>query len=241
MKLKIADFIFLILIILITILSIDFLLNPSHRRVIENISRYETFQNLSIGLLVTFWVCLVGNLIPVPTPYTFVVCFSSQPFLQKNCFIPFIVGFVASLGCLIGELGGYFIGRGASELISEERTENLKKYQEYLISHPKVAPILIYLFGSTPLNDDILTIPLGLIKYNIKKTILWIWLGKVTLMLIFAYNLLNICELFGGESWIISLISLYVIVILVYLMLRVNVIGIINALKSMNIRKSRGP
>ena len=212
------------------------MVNATHREIIEDISKYAPFQNLSTGLLVTFWVCLVGNLLPVPTPYTFVVCFSSQPFLEINYLIPLLVGFIASLGCLVGELGGYFIGRGASELISEERTEILKKYQQFLIDHPKVAPFLIYLFGLTPLNDDMITIPLGLIKYDVKKTIFWIWLGKLCLMLVFAYNLLNICSLIGGESWIISIISLYIIVILVYLMLRVSILDLI---RKITIRKTK--
>ncbi|MBY8990398.1 MAG: hypothetical protein KGD58_06560 [Candidatus Lokiarchaeota archaeon] len=236
MKLKKIDYIFLVLIILITILSIDLIVNATHREIIEDISKYAPFQNLGMGLLVTFWVCLVGNLLPVPTPYTFVVCFSSQPFLEINYFIPLLVGFIASLGCLVGELGGYFIGRGASELISEERTEILKSYQQFLIDHPKVAPFLIYLFGLTPLNDDMITIPLGLIKYDVKKTIFWIWLGKLCLMLVFAYNLLNICSLIGGESWIISIISLYIIVILVYLMLRVSILDLI---RKLTIRKTK--
>jgi membrane protein YqaA with SNARE-associated domain len=212
------------------------MLNATHRELIEDISKYAPFQNLGTGLILTFWVCLIGNLLPVPTPYTFVVCFSSLPFLQINLFIPLLVGFIASLGCLVGELGGYFIGRGASELISEERTEILKKYQQLLIDHPKIAPFLIYLFGLTPLNDDMITIPLGLIKYDVKKTIFWIWLGKLSLMLVFAYNLLNICSLIGGESWIISIISLFIIVILVYLMLRVN---ILNLVRKITIRKTK--
>ncbi|MFW9941748.1 MAG: VTT domain-containing protein [Candidatus Thorarchaeota archaeon] len=227
MKLKKVDYIFLVLMIIITIISIDLLLNISHRKAIENISKYETFQNLGIGLLITFWVCLVGNLLPVPTPYTFVVCFSSQPFLEINYLVPFIVGFVASIGCLIGELGGYFVGRGASELISDKKKEKMNNYQQYLVNHPKLAPILIYIFGLTPLNDDMLIIPLGLIKYDFKKTIFWIFLGKLCLMLIFSYNFLKICTLIGGESWILSIISLYIIVVLVYLMLRVNLIELV--------------
>ena len=197
-------------------------MNPSHRAVIENISKYPSFQNLGTGLLITFWVCLIGNLLPVPTPYTLIVCYSSQPFLQMNPFIPLLVAFIASLGCLVGEMGGYYVGRGASRIISDERKEKLNKYQQYLVNHPKLAPILIYLFGLTPLNDDMITIPLGLIKYDVKKTIFWIWLGKFSLMLVFAYSLLNLCILIGGENWLISIISLYIIVILVYLMLRVD-------------------
>ncbi|MHA2473883.1 MAG: VTT domain-containing protein [Promethearchaeota archaeon] len=238
MKVKKLDIGFFLLIIGITILSIDLLLNPSHRELIENISRYPPFQNLAIGLFITFGVCLIGNLLPIPTPYTFVVCFSSQPFLQLNIFIPLLVGITASLGCLVGEMGGYLVGRGASKIISEERKGKLKRYQQYLIDHPKTAPFLLYLFGLTPLNDDMITIPLGLVKYNVKKTIFWVWLGKLSLMLVFAYNLANICVFIGGESWIISIVSLYIIVVLVYLMLRVDIIEL---LRKRNIKKNKRP
>ena len=227
MKLKKIDFILIILLIIISILSLDLLLNLSHREAIENISKYPPFQDLGTGLLITFWVCVIGNLLPIPTPYVFVVCFSSQPFLQMNIFIPLLIGFIASLGCLVGEMGGYLVGRGASEIISKTRSENLRGYQEYLVDHPKLAPLLIFLFGLTPLNDDIITIPLGLIKYDIKKTIFWVWLGKLGLMLIFAYNLVNLCSFLGGDNWIFSIVMLYIIVLTVYLMLRVDFIKFI--------------
>ncbi len=231
MKLKKIDVVFIIILILLTIISLDLLVNSSHREAIENISRYPQFQDLSSGLLITFFVCLIGNLLPVPTPYTFVVCFSAQPFRELNVFIPLLVGFIASLGCLVGEMGGYLVGRGASEVISADRTENLKKYQQYLVDHPKIAPFLIYLFGVTPLNDDMITVPLGLIKYDVKKTIFWVWFGKIGLMLIFAYNILNICMFLGGENWIFSIVTLYFTVITVYLMLRVNIIEILQKVK----------
>ena len=235
MKLKKADYIFFILIIIITIISVDLLINISHREAIENISKYASFQNLGTGLLITFWVCLVGNLLPVPTPYIFVVCFSSLPFLQMNIFVPLLVGFIASLGCLIGEMGGYLIGRGAAKIISDDRMENLKNYQQYLVNHPKLAPFLIFLFGLTPLNDDMITVPLGIIKYDAKRTILFVWLGKLGLMLIFAYNVFNICQLIGGENWIFSIATLYFTVITIYLMLKVDIAKILKKNKNLKI------
>ena len=126
---------------------------------------------------------------------------------------------------------GYFIGRRVSEVISVDRTEKLKKYQQYLLDHPKIAPFLIYLFGLTPLNDDIIIIPLGIIKYDVRKTIFWIWLGKFGLMLSFAYNLLNVCTLLGGENWILSILTLYFTIIIVYLMVKVDFIKIFQKLK----------
>ena len=222
MKLKRIDIIFIILLIIINIVSIDFIINESHREIIENISKYLTFKDLIPGLIITFIVCLIGNLLPIPTPYTFVVCLSSQPFLQMNPFIPIVVAFIASLGCMIGEIGGYAVGRGTSAFISEEQSQNLRKYQKFLIEHPKTAPILIFIFGLTPLNDDFITIPLGIIKYSFLKTIFWCWLGKLGLMLIFSFNLLNICSLLGGESWVLSIVSLYLIIVIMYIMIKID-------------------
>ena len=230
------DFVFFIILGIITIISIDFILNEAHREIIENISKYPPFLNLASGLLITFLVCLIGNLLPIPTPYTFVVCFSSLPFLQSHILIPAIVALIASLGCLVGELAGYFVGRGASAFISEEQSQNLKKYQKFLFEHPKTAPFMIFIFGFTPLNDDFITIPLGIIKYSLVKTIFWCWLGKLSLMLVFSYNIVNICSLLGGENWILSIVSMYLITIILYIMIKIDLIEFYNKLVE-NIRK----
>ena len=100
------------------------------------------------------------------------------------------------------------------------------------MDHPKLAPVLIYLFGLTPLNDDMITVPLGLIKYDVKKTIFWVWLGKLGLMLIFAYNLFNICIFLGAENWILSIVTLYFTVFTVYIMLRVNIVELLKKIRT---------
>jgi membrane protein YqaA with SNARE-associated domain len=234
MKLKRIDLIFLILIVIVTIISIDLMLNESHRELIENISKYPPFQDLASGLLITFVICLIGNLIPFPTPYTFVVCFSAAPFLSLKIYVPLLIALIASLGCLIGELGGYFVGRGVSQLIKEEQRIKLSPYQQILLEHPRLAPFLIFIAALTPLNDDFITVPLGLLKYSLRNTIFWCWLGKFGLMLIFGYNLLNICSFLGGESWILSIITLYLIILLIYLLLKVDLLKFFNRILDKN-------
>ena len=76
----------------------------------------------------------------------------------------------------------------------------------------------------TPISDDLIVVPLGLIKYSPKRTLFFCWLGKLGFMLIFAYNLLNICHFIGGESWILSILSLYALLILVFLMIRIDLL-----------------
>jgi len=237
MRLKKIDIAFIVLFGLITLISLDLIFNESHRELIENISKYPVFQDISSGLLITFLICLIGNLLPFPTPYIFVVCFSSLPFLSLNIMIPLLVAFIASLGCMVGEMGGYLVGRGASEVISEERRINLKKYQVFLIEHPKIAPFMIFIAALTPINDDFITIPLGLIKYSFKKTIFWCWLGKLGLMLIFAYNLINLCSFLGGESWLLSIISLYFMLVFIYLIIKINIIEFLQKFVNRNKNK----
>ena len=223
-KIHKIDLVFILLISIISVISLDFLVNESHREIIENISKFPPFQNIWSGLIITFLVCLIGNLLPIPTPYTFVVCYSALPFLNLNFFIPLLVGFIASLGCLIGELGGYLVGRVASTMISEDNTGKLSRYQKFLIAHPKFAPFMIFLAALTPINDDFITVPLGLLRYSLKRTVFWCWLGKFGLMLIFAYNTVGICSLLGGENWILSIITLFIITIFIYLMIKIDFI-----------------
>lgn len=219
---------FLVSLIIISIVSLDLVLNESHREIIENISKYPPFQNFFTGLLITFIITLIGNLIPFPTPYTFVLCYSSLPFINLNAIYPLLFALVASFGCLLGELGGYFVGRGTSQLISEKHQIRIEKYHQFLMDHPKMTPFLIFFAALTPISDDFITVPLGMLKYSIKKTTFWCWLGKLGLMLIFAYNLIDICNLLGGESWILSIISLYLIALLMYVLLKIDILGILS-------------
>jgi len=228
LKIKKVDIIFIILMVLLTIFTVDLSIFENHRSFLTNIWEIERlesidFNNITLKILIVFIVCLIGNLSPIPSPYTWSVCLAFAYF-SFSPFIPLLFSFIASLGCLLGELVGYFIGRGTSKIISEERKDNLKSLQEYLLTHPKVAPILIFIFGATPLNDDVLTVPLGILNYDIKKTILFCWLGKFCLMFLFAYNIFGVCGLLGGENWILSIISLYLIMVLIYLMIRINLI-----------------
>ncbi len=227
MKLKKLDLVFIIIFAILTVISIDLLLVKEHQAALTGIWSQEAFQNLLSGLGITFVVCLVGNLLPFPTPYSWVVC-GGFAAIATNIFIPLLFAFVASLGCLIGEMGGYLVGRGAAEVVSEERKQNLKKYEEFVVRHPKIMPFLIFIAALTPINDDNITVPAGLIKLRFRTTVFWCWLGKFCMMILMAYNAFGLldflpgglCGLFGGENWITSIIFLYVTVIIIYVMLK---------------------
>ncbi|TFF85641.1 MAG: hypothetical protein EU517_01385 [Promethearchaeota archaeon] len=235
MRFKSLDLGFILSLAIISIVSIDLLFNEDHRDIIENISKFPPFQNIITAILITFIVTLIGNLIPFPTPYTFVLCYSSTPFIALNLGYPLLFALIASFGCLLGELGGYFFGRGTFEFISEEHQAKMERYHKFLVKRPKLTPVLIFLAALTPISDDFITVPLGMMKYSLRKTAFWCWLGKLGLMLLFSYNIFNVCILLGGESWFLSIISLYFIFTSMYILLKIDIVELLKkALKKPN-------
>ncbi len=235
MRIKKVDIFFIIALVILTLISIDLLLNISHQEALTNIWDNKSYQEaailvtveaLIVRLSIVFIVCFIGNLLPFPSPYPLAVCLGFA-YLAFNPLLPFLFVFVGAFGCLIGEMVGYIIGRGTAEIISEERANNLSKYEAYIVEHPHLVPFLIFIAALTPINDDTITIPAGLLKVGFRKTVFWCFLGKLCLMLVFAYNLLNICNLIV-ENWILSIATLYFIIIIVYILIRIDIFKKIN-------------
>ena len=86
MKLKKVDVVFIIAMVVLTIISLDLLYNVGHQKAITNIWQTAPFKNIITGLWITFVVCVVGNLLPVPTPYSWVVC-GGFSHLKTNIFL----------------------------------------------------------------------------------------------------------------------------------------------------------
>jgi len=154
--------------------------------------------NYFLSLLIAFLVCLIGSAsIGFPIPFPFILFTLSNSLLMKygnqgllfqeilanSNFWMEIMGFVVfgGLGCVIGELAGYFVGYGSRKLFEKSESEilkNLNGFGKLLIKNKKRTPLYIFLFSLTPLPDDALFIPLGLLRYNLIKAISFGWLGK---------------------------------------------------------------
>jgi len=91
------------------------------------------------------------------------------------------IAIIGGLGCAIGELSGYIVGYGAKKLANETHSdllENVDGFGKLVLNNEKRTPLYIFIFALTPLPDDILFLPLGMIKYPAWKCILPGWLGK---------------------------------------------------------------
>jgi membrane protein YqaA with SNARE-associated domain len=144
---------------------------------------FDVFASLvaTYGYLGIFLVSLIGSstiILPLPSA---VLIFTSATVLN-----PFLLAVSAALGCVIGELTGFFIGKGGRSVIEKRWKKDVKKTEKLFEKYGGFWIILM--FAATPLPDDIVGIVAGALKYPLKKFFLASFIGKLILNLILAYG-----------------------------------------------------
>jgi membrane protein YqaA with SNARE-associated domain len=177
------------------------------------------------GYFGVFLISLIGALsIFFPVPYTVVIfTLGGVP-----SFDPLLIAVAAGIGSSIGEFSGYFLGVGGRKIISER----YKKKMDVLARvFNKYGPVVIFLFALTPLPDDLLFIPLGVMRYSIIRAFIPALLGKFFMNLIIAYSgrytVQIIRSTFGVEGDLISaligvVLAVVLLVIVLVVMFRVD-------------------
>lgn len=136
----------------------------------------------TFGYLGVFLAMLIVNasvFLPLPG---FLFILAAAPFLN-----PFLVGIAAAAGGALGELTSYAIGYGGGKALDKK----LKKNKWYAIIRDlfktKKGAAAIFIFTVLPLAIDVVGIVCGMVKYNKKKFILVVFLGKLVLYTTIAY------------------------------------------------------
>jgi membrane protein YqaA with SNARE-associated domain len=173
------------------------------------------------GYLGIFLISLLGAMsIFVPIPYTIVIFIVGA----STRFEPLWIAVAAGTGAAIGEFSGYLIGFGGRKVIGEK----YKKKMDFLTKlFKKFGPIAIFVFALTPLPDDLLFIPLGIMRYGLIRAFIPSLLGKFFSNLIIAYSgrlSLEIVEnIFGvegeGMSLLIGTIIGIVLLVIVFIIM----------------------
>ncbi|MBC7130895.1 VTT domain-containing protein [Candidatus Bathyarchaeota archaeon] len=175
----------------------------------------QWMQDFSVqyGYLGVFLISFLGSVsIIFPIPYT-VVLFAIG---SIEAFNPILIALASAIGSAIGEFSGYLLGLGGRKIISEER----KRKMEFLLKiFGKFGPVAIFIFALMPLPDDLLFIPLGVMRYSFLKAFIPTFLGKLSMSLIIVYSAGYVRDiirtLFGVESdWISAMINMIIALIL---------------------------
>ncbi|MEM5815249.1 MAG: VTT domain-containing protein [Candidatus Aenigmatarchaeota archaeon] len=117
----------------------------------------------------------------LPFPLYSIIIISSS--LGMN---PFLVSLASGLGMAIGELTGYFIGRGGGELMSKSKKKIIKKLEKFF---KKFGMITIMFAAFLPFPFDIVGILAGMGKIEVKKFFIATFIGKFLKALFLTYIL----------------------------------------------------
>ena len=173
---------------------------------------------LQFGYLGVFLISLVGALsIIFPIPYTLII------YLLGSVLDPLFVAVSGGLGCAIGEFSGYVLGYYGRAVLGEERRRKMD-YMMKVFHHYGFAAI--FLFALTPLPDDLLFIPLGIMRYRFLKAFIPALLGKMLMCFILAYSgrfSVEVIEVvFGEGGWIGVVITSAFLIIVIMAILKID-------------------
>jgi len=97
---------------------------------------------------------------------------------------PLLLGLVCGLGSMLGEFSAYLVGRGGRRVIDERYGERLEGAKLLVQRH---GMLIIFLFAVLPLPDDLILIPLGMLRYDLRKAMLAMFVGKTLMCIALAY------------------------------------------------------
>lgn len=171
------------------------------------------------GYVGMFFISLIGALsIVFPIPYTVLI------FTFGHHMNPVLLAIAGGAGSALGEIAGYALGYAGRVVTSEERR---RKMDYFLRLFRRYGTATIFIFALTPLPDDLLFIPLGIMRYNFLKAFIPCLLGKVIMCFALAYggslSVGFIEDILGGNGGIITTIaSTVILAVIVFLMYKIN-------------------
>jgi membrane protein YqaA with SNARE-associated domain len=170
------------------------------------------------GYAGAFLISIFGNFtIFFPVPFTITV------YAFGATLNPLLLGLVCGIGSTVGEFSAYLIGMGGRKVIEgryEERLESAKRLIQ------RYGATIIFLFALLPLPDDVILIPLGVLRYDLKKALGAMFLGK-TIMLTFVayagrYSYTFVKDIFESGGVFGGVASVALLVIILVAMMKID-------------------
>jgi len=131
-----------------------------------------------LGVLLTSFLL---NLIPFAGPSNLLIASNAAILMGSDAFT---LGFLVALGSASAKLVHYVITYFIGGHLSENRRKRLENVSAKV---GKWAFLALFIASATPVPDEPVIIPLGLMKYNPAKFCLAIFLGKISITILGAY------------------------------------------------------
>ena len=170
------------------------------------------------GYAGAFAISLFGNFtVFFPVPYIITI------YAFGATLNPVLLGVACGAGSTIGEFSAYLIGRGGRRVLDEKYGERLETAKLLVQRHGMA---VIFLFALTPLPDDLLMIPLGMLRYSLKKAMVAMFAGKTIMCTVVAYagrySYGFIKEIFESSGILGGVASVALLVVIIWALLKVD-------------------
>jgi membrane protein DedA with SNARE-associated domain len=165
-----------------------------------------------------FVISFIGSVSVIfPIPYTIVI------FFLGSVLDPFFVAVSGGLGAALGEFSGYALGYYGRKIVNKQ-TQRKMDYMVKLFN--KYGPAAIFVFALTPLPDDLLFIPLGVMRYPFWRAFAPALLGKMLMTFILAYSgqqsIGLIVTLFGGSGLLGTVVTAVLLILILVAMIKID-------------------
>lgn len=172
--------------------------------------------------LLAFAVSFIGSLLAfIPIPYF--------PLLATLAltYEPIQLILAASIGSALGKFIIFMVSYWGGKKVGEERRRRMGPLIEIA---KKYGGILVFIAAATPVPDDVIFVPLGILKYKPSHFFAWLLLGKVVINGIIVFGsrgilpiVFRIVEEIPQEYWLPGFVSFVAITaLLVYSILSID-------------------
>lgn len=179
---------------------------------------------LQYGYWGAFFSALIGSVtVIIVFPYTLVVFFLATQGLSA-----FWLGILMGLGAAIGQMSGYLIGMAGTRFLKKEKPETFDALKQIVRVRPWLVQWLLFFFAVTPLPDDLLFIPLGMLRYPWWLVFIPTLFGKiisgwiVTYSSHFLFKVLDTRTATPATAIVSQFVTFFALAILLYVMLRLD-------------------
>jgi membrane protein DedA with SNARE-associated domain len=134
------------------------------------------------GLFGVFIVSLALNLIPFFGPSNTVLAAAVAAILPSMH--PLAIALFIAIGASFAKTVHYYVAFIGRKALNEERRERLEEYRK---KAPRWAPLALFMAAASPIPDEPIVLPLGLIRYSPLKFFIAFFLGKMVATTLGAY------------------------------------------------------
>jgi len=172
----------------------------------------------SYGYAGAFLISIVGNFtIFLPVPYALTI------YAFGATLNPLLLGIVCGLGSTVGEFSAYLVGWGGRRVVEERYGQRLESAKLLVQTY---GMLVIFLFCALPLPTDLILIPLGMLKYDLRKAMVAAFLGKTVMLVTVAYagrySFAFVRDLFEvGGVWV-GVVTVIMLAVILVAMIRID-------------------